>query len=89
MKNPYIAALLNFVFIGLGYVYAGSRPLVGLVLTLGGGVLLRYEETRIAPAFTGHVHGHWVVLVTGLSLVGVATAVDVFREVKRGGARRV
>jgi hypothetical protein len=83
MKRPYIAALLNFVTIGLGYVYAGSRPLVGLLLTLGGGVLLRYEEMRIAPAFTGHLYAHWVVLFFGMGLLGVATALDAYRDVKK------
>jgi len=83
MKNPWVAALLNFVTIGLGYVYAGERVLAGLLLTIGGGVLLRYEEVRIAPLVTGHLTEHWIVSITGISLVGVATAIDVYRDLKR------
>lgn len=31
-KNPWIAALLNFVFLGAGYVYLKKRKMLGLGL---------------------------------------------------------
>jgi len=34
-KNPWIAAVLNFFFMGLGTLYIGRRKLTGLGLTLG------------------------------------------------------
>ena len=81
LKNPTLIALLNFVFIGLGTFLYGKRPLYGLLLTAGGG-FLRFEEMRIAPAFTGHFNIHWLVATTGLALLGVGTALDGWREAK-------
>ena len=40
MKNPWLLAVLNFVFIGLGTLLLGKRPLSGVLLTVGAGVLL-------------------------------------------------
>ncbi|MFC2143149.1 hypothetical protein ACFLQN_02000 [Candidatus Aenigmatarchaeota archaeon] len=31
-KNPWIAAILNFLFIGTGYLYNGKRMLLGFLL---------------------------------------------------------
>lgn len=81
VKNPVLIAILNFVFIGLGTLLLGKRPLVGLFALLGGS-LLRYEEMRIAPLFTGQVTFHWVVAVSGLSILGLGMAVDGYREAK-------
>jgi len=82
VKNPIVLAVLNFIFIGLGTVLLGKRPLTGLVATIGAGVMLRYEELRIAPLQTGVLTFHWVMLVTGLTMLGLATAADVYREAK-------
>jgi hypothetical protein len=82
VKNPVVLAILNFVFIGLGTALLGKRPVTGLVATIGAGVMLRYEELRIAPLQTGVLTIHWVLLVTGLTLLGLATAADVYREAK-------
>ena len=81
MKKPIVVAILNFLFIGLGPVLLGKRPLVGILLTAGGG-FLRYEELRIAPAISGTFSIHWLMAFIGMGLVGVATAVDAFREAK-------
>lgn len=79
MKNRWMAAILNFVTIGLGTALLGRRVLYGLLLTLGG-AFLRYEELRIAPAVTGTLSIHWVAAFIGMFLVGIATAVDGYRE---------
>ena len=79
MKNPWAAAILNFLTLGLGTVFLGRRVLVGALLTIGG-AFLRYEELRIAPAITGTLSIHWVYAFLGMGLVGVATAVDAYRE---------
>jgi hypothetical protein len=34
-KNPWIAAVLNFMLYGLGYVYVGKRKVFGWILLLG------------------------------------------------------
>lgn len=40
-KNPWIAAVLNFFFMGLGTLYIGRRKLTGLGLTLAAVALTR------------------------------------------------
>jgi hypothetical protein len=81
-KKPWLAAILNFVFIGGGTIYNGKRPLLGWLLTIGAGLLLRYEEVRIAPAITGHFDPHWAVAIAGLSMLGIATGIDAYAEAR-------
>jgi len=38
-KNPWIAALLNFLFYGAGYLYAGKKKVLGSGLVLVFGVM--------------------------------------------------
>ena len=43
MKNPIVAAVLNFFFMGPGTLYVGKRKALGAVLTLGA-LALTYVE---------------------------------------------
>ena len=79
MKNPKVVAVLNFFTLGLGTLLLGKRPLYA-VLVLIAGSLLRYEELRIAPLQTGVLTIHWVFAVTGLTLWGIAAAIDGYKE---------
>lgn len=36
MKKPWLAALLNFLFYGVGYLYVGNRVLFGILLVVTG-----------------------------------------------------
>lgn len=36
MKKPWLAAVLNFLFYGVGYIYVGRRVLFGVVLLIVG-----------------------------------------------------
>ncbi|MFT3839134.1 MAG: hypothetical protein QM723_19285 [Myxococcaceae bacterium] len=82
MKNPWLVAVLNFVFLGLGTMLVGRRVGVGLGLTVGG-LLLRVEEIRIAPAFSGVFQIHWVPLIAGMTIAGFVLAIDGFKEAKQ------
>ncbi|HEY8206588.1 MAG TPA: hypothetical protein VIG99_03835 [Myxococcaceae bacterium] len=82
MKNPFVVAVLNFIFIGLGTLLHGKRPWLGLLAFLGGS-FLRYEEVRIAPAVTGTVTIHWAFAMAGLTLLGLGMAIEGYREAKR------
>jgi len=59
-KNPWIAAVLNFFFMGLGTLYIGRRKLTGLGLTLGA-IALTYVELQLkrrrARVVSDHVCG--------------------------------
>ena len=48
-KNPWIAAVLNFFFMGLGTLYIGRRKLTGLGLTLAA-IALTYVELQLQSA---------------------------------------
>ena len=49
MKKPWIAAVLNFFFMGLGTLYIGRRRLLGIGLTLGA-LILTYVELNLQTA---------------------------------------
>ena len=36
MKKPWLAAVLNFFFFGVGYIYVGRRVLFGILLIIVG-----------------------------------------------------
>lgn len=52
MKNPWIAAIGNFFFMGLGTLYLGKRKALGLGLTIGAIVLswLEFQVKAAAPS---------------------------------------
>jgi len=49
MKNPWIAAVLNFFLMGPGTLYNGRRKAVGIALTLGA-LVLTYVELNLQTA---------------------------------------
>lgn len=77
MKNAWIAAGLNFFFMGPGTLYNGRRKLVGIALTIGA-IALTYIEFQIqvdAP--------HLYPLMFGtVLLVNTFLALDGYREAK-------
>lgn len=79
MKNPWIAAILNFFLFGGGYVYNGKRRALGFSLLLGW-PLLRFGEINIY--LTGLVTNYWIVMFCGLIFIQIGLAVDGFREAK-------
>ena len=49
MKQPWIAAILNFFFMGAGTLYNGRRMPLGAALTVGA-LLLTYVEMSLQTA---------------------------------------
>lgn len=49
MKKPWLAAVLNFFFMGLGTLYVGRRRALGIALTLGA-IGLTYVEMNLQTA---------------------------------------
>ena len=85
MKNPIVAAALNFFFMGPGYIYNGKRALLGVGWTITAVLLTIVEQ---APIYSGGV-GLKDVSPTafGLMFIGVFLgntlfAIDAFREAK-------
>lgn len=77
MKNPWIAAVLNFFFMGPGTLYVGKRKLLGAALTVAAVALtyvelsLQAEAPRLYPIMFGAVF-----------LANTFFAVDGWREAK-------
>lgn len=77
MKHPWLAAILNFFFMGPGTLYVGQRKLFGAALTLGA-VALTYVELSLqtqAPALYPVMFGTVFVMNTFF-------AIDGWREAK-------
>ena len=75
MKNPWIAAILNFFFAGPGYIYNGQRRGLGLALTIGA-VMLTYVELQlqtVAPDL-------FPIMFVAVFLINTFLAIDGYRE---------
>ena len=77
-KNPWIAALLNFLFYGAGYLYVGKRKVFGIGLILV--VVIIAIETVLRPmSHLGDPLGTHSVSMTAMAIVlaydGYKTAV--------------
>lgn len=84
-KKPWLAALLNFFFMGPGYVYNGRRTLLGVGWTLAAIALTVVEQ---GPVFGGGTNLQSASPIAfGLMFVAVFVAntcfaVDGYREAK-------
>jgi hypothetical protein len=78
-KNPWIAGLLNFIFMGAGYLYAGKRRVfgAGLVFTF---LVVTYETLARPTNHLGDPLGTHLVSMFVLAFVlaydGYTTVVD-------------
>lgn len=78
MKRPWLSALLNFFFMGVGYIYNGKRVMLGALFTAGA-IGLTYVELsiqEIVPAI------YWIMFVSVL-VVNTAFAIDGYNEAKQ------
>lgn len=78
-KNPWIAAVLNFFFMGLGTLYIGRRKLTGLGLTLAA-LVLTYVEFQLrtsAPPL-------YPLMFAAVFVANTVLAIDGYREAKSG-----
>ncbi len=75
MKNPWIAAILNFFFMGPGTFYNGRRKAFGIALTIGA-IALTYVELQlrtVAPSL------YWIMF-SAVLLLNAFFAYDGYRE---------
>lgn len=79
-KNAGLAAALNFLLFGAGYIYNGKRTGFGIALTVAL-VLLRYADISIFLG--GQNRDFWYAMMVGLLVLQVAFAVDGYQEAKR------
>lgn len=85
MKKPWLAALLNFFFMGPGYIYNGRRALLGVGWTITALLLTAVEQ---GPIFADEKNLQTVSpmafsLMFGAVFLGnICFAVDGYREAK-------
>ena len=75
MKSTFLAALMNFFFMGLGTLYIGKRKLFGLALTIGA-IALTYVELSLKPVNMQL----YMVMFSAVLFVNIFFAIDGWRE---------
>lgn len=77
MKKPWLAALLNFFFMGPGTLYVGERKLFGVALTLAA-LALTYVELQLQTQAPVLHH----VMFAAVLVMNTFFAIDGYREAK-------
>lgn len=79
----WLSALLNFFFMGLGYIYNGKRRLLGILLTIGA-LMLTYVEQIYAFSDGNSLQGHdstaFMIMAAAVFIVNTGLAMDAYRE---------
>ena len=75
MKNPWIAAILNFFLAGAGYIYNGQRLGLGIALTIGA-AMLTYVELQLQSA----APSLFPIMFVAVFLINTFLAIDGYRE---------
>jgi hypothetical protein len=75
MKKPWISAVLNFFFMGLGYIYNGQKKILGLLFTIGA-IGLTYVELSIQEPLPDL----YMVMFASVLIVNTAFAIDGYKE---------
>ena len=78
-KNPWVAAILNLLFFGAGYIYNGKRPMLGYGLVLG---WIGVRAGEIPIYLTHLVFDKWLVLFCGIVVMQISFAIDGYKEAK-------
>lgn len=85
MKKPWLAALLNFFFMGPGYIYNGKRMALGIGWTIAAILLTVVEQ---APIYAGEIKLQAVsplafgLMAGAVFLANTCFAIDGWREAK-------
>ena len=82
MKNPWIAAVLNFFFMGLGTLYVGRRKALGAALTVGA-IALTYVEMSLKASSPGL----YPIMFGAVFLMNAFFAYDGYTEAQAASAK--
>jgi hypothetical protein len=76
-KHAWLAALLNFILLGVGTIYNGKRVLVGVLLTIGaiGSTYVELQMKEAAPELYNYAFASFFILA-------VAMTIDAYKEAK-------
>jgi hypothetical protein len=76
-KNAWVAAVLNFFFMGLGTLYIGRRKLLGLGLTIAA-IVLTYVELQLQTA----APSLFPIMFGAVFVANTVLAIDGYQEAK-------
>ncbi|MHB8874455.1 MAG: hypothetical protein ACYC8T_12275 [Myxococcaceae bacterium] len=85
MKKPWLAALLNFFFMGPGYIYNGRRALLGVGWTVAAILLTAVEQGPLFPDGKGLQATSplaFGLMFVAVFLANTCFAIDGWREAK-------
>ncbi len=82
MKMPWLAAILNFFFMGAGTLYNGRRVPLGAALTVGA-LLLTYVEMNLQTLN----QTLWAVMFCAVLLNNTFLAIDGYQEARSIGTK--
>ncbi len=77
-KNAWLSAILNFFFMGPGYLYNGNRKTLGIFLTLGA-FMLTYVELQLQAIGEMKLYG---IMFSAVFIVNTVLAIDGYKEAK-------
>jgi hypothetical protein len=80
-KNPWVAAILNFLFYGAGYIYIGKKKGYGLALVIAW-IVLRTADIKFYLGSS--ILNTWFILMAGLAILQFTFAIDAYNEAKAG-----
>ncbi len=80
-KNPWVAAILNFMLFGAGTLYVGKRMLIGLLIMVGG-TAAQVVEITVSPIVNNSIPSLWPFLLGGLVLAKLGLAADGYRDAR-------
>ncbi|MFK7921180.1 MAG: hypothetical protein AB8H47_04450 [Bacteroidia bacterium] len=83
MKKQWLSAILNFFFMGLGYIYNGERKLLGILLTIGA-IMLTYVEQfyKFPDGFSLQQHDFkaFIIMAIAVLIINTGLAFDAYKE---------
>jgi len=85
MKKAWLSAILNFFFMGLGYLYNGKRKLLGALLTIAAIGLTYLEQFHVFPdenVLQAHDSQAFIILFVCIFIANTGLAIDAFQEAK-------
>jgi hypothetical protein len=80
MKNPWVAAILNFLLFGAGTLYVGRRPKVAALLATIGGTTVQVLEIKMSPPLDNWAYWPW--FFGGLVLLKIGLAIDAYHDAR-------
>ena len=89
MKKPWLSAILNFFFMGLGYIYNGKRIIPGVFLTMSAIGLTYIEQLHIFPNGTvlqEYDMNAFMILFACVFVANTGLAIDAYQEAKASNA---